>query len=219
MTTLNLQLPKGIALGIAFAIMGGCLSSGDDSETADNPGGGNSAPSISGNPNTSTTVGNSYSFTPSASDPDGDSLSFSLQNKPAWASFASATGRLSGTPGDADAGTYAGISITVSDGSLSASLPSFDITVEQVSMGSATLSWTPPTQNTDGSSLDDLAGYRIYYGVSQGSYLNRIPIDNPGLTSYVVDNLSPDTYYFVSTSVNSSGVESTYSNVATKTVN
>jgi Fibronectin type III domain len=91
--------------------------------------------------------------------------------------------------------------------------------VNQVSLGSATLNWIPPTQNTDGSALTDLAGYRIYYSTSPGNYPNQITINNPGITTYVVDNLTPNTWYFVSTSFNSSGMESDFSNVATRTIN
>ncbi len=86
-------------------------------------------------------------------------------------------------------------------------------------MGSATLYWTPPTQNTDGSDLMDLAGFKIYYGTASGNYPNQITINNPGVTTYVVDNLSANTWYFVSTAFNSSGVESDVSNVAIKTIN
>jgi len=81
-----------------------------------------------------------------------------------------------------------------------------------------TLSWTPPTQNSDGSVLTDLAGYNIYFGSSQGNYPNRVGIDNQSISTYVIENLLPDTYYVVATSLNSQGVESTYSNVAVKTV-
>jgi hypothetical protein len=58
----------------------------------------NRAPSISGTPPTTATVGRAYSFTPTASDPDGQVLKFSINWKPAWASFSKTTGRLSGTP-------------------------------------------------------------------------------------------------------------------------
>ena len=43
-------------------------------------------------------------------------------------------------------------------------------------------------------------------------------MNNPGLSSYVVDNLPAGTYEFVATSFNDAGVESTFSNSATKTV-
>jgi len=178
----------------------------------------NSAPTISGTPAKAVTEGSQYTFTPGASDPDGDSLSFSITNKPAWAAFDTGTGRLSGTPQAGDVGTYADIVISVSDGQATASLGAFAITVEAIAMGSVTLSWSPPTENTDGTTLTDLAGYRIYWGTTSGSYPNSVTIDNPGLTTYVVENLTPGTYEFVATSYNTSGVESDYSAPATKTV-
>ncbi len=87
----------------------------------------NTPPTISGSPATTGTVGNSYAFTPEAEDPDGQVLSFSVDNLPSWASFDTLTGELSGTPGESDVGTFAGIVISVSDGVASSSLPAFDI--------------------------------------------------------------------------------------------
>ena len=81
-----------------------------------------------------------------------------------------------------------------------------------------TLSWTPPTENSDGTALTNLAGYNIYYGTQQANYPNWIRIDNPSISTYLVENLVPDTYYLVVTSFNSMGIESTYSGVAVKTV-
>ncbi len=178
----------------------------------------NSAPTISGNPSTQVTADSSYSFTPNASDADGDSLTFSVSGLPVWASFNSSNGRISGTPSAANVGTFSNIRINVSDGNLSASLANFSITVDAISLGSVTLNWTPPTQNEDGSALTDLAGYRFYWGTTPGSYPNSVTINNPGLSSYVVENLAPGSYDFVATSINSSDVESVYSNPATKVV-
>ncbi len=92
------------------------------------------------------------------------------------------------------------------------------VSQEQYGLGSATLSWTPPTQNLDGSPLIDLTGYKIYYGNKPGNYRSSIHIDNPGLTIYVVEHLTPNTYYFVLTAVNSSGAESRFSNEVSKLV-
>jgi|GEM_PF-910084 len=90
----------------------------------------NDPPSISGVPATSVAEDSLYSFTPSASDPDaGTSLVFSIQHKPAWASFNPSTGVLSGTPTNSDLGTTAAIVISVSDGSASNALASFNLTV------------------------------------------------------------------------------------------
>ena len=147
----------------------------------------NRAPTISGTPTTAVMQGTQYSFTPTASDPDGDTLTFSITNPPAWATFDTATGRLSGTPAAQHVGATSGIVISVSDGELSASLAAFTLTVQAVATGSATLSWTPPTTNTDGSPLTNLAGYKVYWGPPPGTYPNSVTLTNPGLTSYVVD--------------------------------
>ena len=84
--------------------------------------------------------------------------------------------------------------------------------------GSVTLSWTPPTENEDGSPLVDLAGYAIYFGTTQGDYTSRISISNAAATDYVVSGLQPGTYYFVATAINEAGTESKYSKVVAKTI-
>ena len=86
----------------------------------------NHAPTISGTPLNSGTVGAWYNFAPTASDQDGNALVFTIANKPSWATFSTATGMLSGT---ASAGTFNDIQISVSDGSLAATLPAFSIAV------------------------------------------------------------------------------------------
>lgn len=94
----------------------------------------------------------------------------------------------------------------------------YNITCEWEVGGSATLSWTPPTQNTDGSALTDLDGYKIYWGTASGDYQSNVAIDNPGITTYVVDGLSSGTWFFVATALNELGVESQFSNEAMKAV-
>ena len=162
--------------------------------------------------------GTAYSFQPAASDPDGDPLTFSIANAPRWASFSTATGRLQGTPTAADVGTYDNIVIGVGDGKATAALPAFAVTVLAVATGSATLSWTPPTTNTDGSPLTNLAGYRVYWGPAAGNYTSSVALNNPGLTAYVVGDLAPGRYYFAIKAVNTAGTESQFSNVASKLI-
>jgi hypothetical protein len=173
---------------------------------------------LSGTPPTTVIAGAPYSFSPTASDPDGNTLTFSITGKPAWAAFDTATGRLSGTPGAANVGSYAGIVIAVGDGTVTTTLPTFAVTVNAVATGSATLSWTPPTQNTDGSALTSLAGYRVYYGTSATALTSTIQLTNPGLTRYVVSDLSAGTYYFAIAAYNSTGTESAMSNVGSKSI-
>ncbi|MBV8144281.1 MAG: putative Ig domain-containing protein, partial [Gammaproteobacteria bacterium] len=107
-------------------------------------------PVLGGIPATNASVGALYSFTPSASDPAGNGLMFSISNQPAWAAFNIATGQLSGTPAAANLGTYSGIVISVTDGIASASLPAFAITVTGASSG-PTISGTPGTTATAGT--------------------------------------------------------------------
>ena len=157
----------------------------------------NQPPTISGTPPTSVRTGVAYAFTPTARDPEGRTLTFSITNRPAWAAFSTTTGRLSGTPSSAQTGTFSNIRISVSDGTSTVSLPAFAIVVSSTSTtGSATLSWTPPTRNTNGTTLTNLAGYRILYGTSPTSLTRTVQVANAGLSRYVVENLASGRWYF-----------------------
>ena len=159
-----------------------------------------------------------YRFVPTASDADGDPLTFTIENAPPWASFNPQTGRLQGTPSAGDVGTYENIRISVSDGRATTSLASFSIRVVATAGGSATLTWQPPTQRTDGTPLTDLAGYKVYWGTAPNDFSSSITISNPGISTYVIENLTPATWYFVATAVDSKGLESGFSNVASKVI-
>lgn len=219
-------VPGLMLIALCAAALSGC-GGGDEGSTpatgtaqppAPPPGSTNHAPTISGTPTASVNASAPYTFTPTAADADGDTLAFTIQNKPAWAAFNTTTGRLSGTPAAADVGTYSNVSIMVSDGKTSTGLSAFAIAVTTVATGRATLSWTAPTENTDGSTLSNLTGYRIRYGTSASALTQTIVIDNASVTTYVVDNLSPATWYFAVTAVNSQGAESGNSNVANKQI-
>ena len=175
-------------------------------------------PTIGGTPLTSVKVGAGYSFTPTASTPSGGTLTFSIANKPSWAAFSTANGRLSGTPAAANVGTYANVVISVSDGLLSASLPPFTITVSAATTQSATLDWTPPATRTDGSALTNLAGFKVYYGTAAGVYPNVVTLANAGLVTDVVTSLGTGTWYFVVTAYDGTGAESGYSNMVATTI-
>lgn len=180
---------------------------------------GNTPPTISGTPPAVVTANTVYNFTPVALDADNDPLTYSVVGLPSWATFNSITGNISGTPGDQHVRIWSGIVIVVSDGTASADLGPFSITVEAVSMGAVTLNWQPPTQNEDGTLIgNELAGYKIYWGTTPGNYTNSVTLNNSGLTSYMVENLAPGTYEFVATAFNNAGMESRFSNAATKTV-
>jgi len=185
--------------------------------TTSGSGGGNHSPTISGNP-PDAVANSSYSFTPQAADTDGDSLNFSIQNMPAWANFSTTTGRTWGTPSEGAIGIHGSIRISVSDGQASATLGPFDIEVMDDGNGSVTLSWTVPTQNTDGSPLTDLQSYRIDVKRANSTWQTSVNINNPSISTYVIENLDPATYEFTIVAINSQGVASAPSNKATKTV-
>lgn len=85
--------------------------------------------------------------------------------------------------------------------------------------GSTTLSWDAPSQNTDNSTLNDLARFVIYYGPASGTLDYSVNVNDPTATSYSVENLVKGTsYIFAMTAVNSSGVESDQSNIITRTI-
>jgi len=78
--------------------------------------------------------------------------------------------------------------------------------------GSASLSWTPPITNTDGSQLLDLSSYRISYGTSSGAYTSSADVTNASAVSHIISNLpTGKTYFFAIQAINSSGVASEYS--------
>jgi hypothetical protein len=77
---------------------------------------------------------------------------------------------------------------------------------------SVTLTWDPPTTNTDSTPLTALAGYKIYYGLAPGKYITSLNVGN--VTQFQVNNLDDAvTHYFAVTAYNTSGYESDYSNV------
>ncbi|MDH5570152.1 MAG: fibronectin type III domain-containing protein [Gammaproteobacteria bacterium] len=79
------------------------------------------------------------------------------------------------------------------------------------------LNWMPPELNTDGSSLDNLNGYKIYYGPAPDLMVYSINIDDANAFNYVIENLFYNTvYFFTITSINSQGIESNTSNIVSK---
>lgn len=84
--------------------------------------------------------------------------------------------------------------------------------------GTATLSWTPPTQNVEGTALTNLAGFRISYGTSATALTQTIQVANPAVKTFIVSDLTPGAYYFSVRAYTSNGTESAQSNVASKVI-
>jgi hypothetical protein len=186
----------------------------------------NTPPKLAGTAPAGVVAGHPYSFQPSATDPNGLRIAFTIANAPAWARFNTATGLLSGTPTAGNVGTYSNIVITAYDGYSKAVLPAFKILVspaagspagpsppEQGATGSVTLAWIPPTRNIDGSVLTNLAGYHIYYGATP-ELGQSVTVANAGLTRYVMSGLIRATWYFAMTAYDRNGRESDRTEVA-----
>jgi len=167
---------------------------------------------IQGSPATTAKVGQAYSFAPSVPGKSGATVKYTIKNLPSWARFDSASGTLTGTPTASQVGTYKGITIAAVSGTKTATLPAFTIVVtEGNSQGNVTLSWQAPTSNADGTTLVDLKGYKVHYGPTSKTYSDTIQVTNPGITTYVVDNLKSGKYYFAVTAYNAAGQESSLS--------
>ena len=177
---------------------------------------------ISGTPAISVTVGAQYSFTPTASDTDGGTLTYSIVNAPSWATFNAKTGELYGTPKSTDLGPTTNIVITAADGSATASLPAFSIDVIAATAagpGTATVTWVAPTENSNGTALTNLAGYYVYYGTDSSSLTESVQVSNAKTLSYVVTGLaSGSTWYFAVSSYTTAGQQSALSAISSKTL-
>ncbi|MGP8097383.1 MAG: fibronectin type III domain-containing protein [Steroidobacteraceae bacterium] len=153
--------------------------------------------------------------------PAGSTLSYTVAHKPAWAQFSASTGALSGTPSTGSVATDANIVVSVSNGAQSAALPAFDITVQPATpsvAGTASLSWSRPTENTNGTPLTNLAGYVIHYGTSSTALNNKISVASASATSVEITNLSPGYWLFEVAAINTANVESPGSPIVGKTI-
>ncbi len=178
---------------------------------------------ISGTPATTAEVGQFYSFRPTVVASAGSSLTYAVANKPAWAQFSATTGTLSGTPSTGSAATDANVVLSVSNGAQSRALPAFNITVQPALVapavaGTASLSWSKPTANTNGTPLTNLAGYVIHYGTSSAALNNKISVASASATGVEITNLSPGYWQFQVAAINTANVEGQGSPIVGKTV-
>jgi hypothetical protein len=170
-------------------------------------------PVLTGTPANVVVAGESYDFMPLVLNAPLSALSFSIVNKPDWATFNPATGELTGAPAPAQVGIDSDIVITASYAQGTAALAGFSIQVlpPPPANRSVTISWTPPAANTDGSALTDLAGYRIYYqrfDIRNWGAQQSLTVADPKATRSVLQGLLPGTYTLCITAYNASNVES-----------
>lgn len=136
----------GAALGTTSATV---LTITDDDQ--------NAAPSVTGPADQTSAEGDTVTLPIAASDPDGDALTFNATNLPPGLTIDPITGVISGTLGYASASTYPGITVAVTDSSLTSSV-SFNWTVTNVNRA--------PTADAASTTTDEDAGVQIILAAS-----------------------------------------------------
>jgi hypothetical protein len=91
------------------------------------------------------------------------------------------------------------------------------MSMASVQVRHAILSWDPPTQNTDGTTLTDLSGFVVHFGRASRSYSQSVEINDPNQTNLEL-TLTPGTWYFAVTAKSSGGLYSAYSGEVSKTI-
>jgi hypothetical protein len=183
----------------------------------------NGAPALAGIPGATVAPDAIYDFAPTAQDPEGQRLEFSINNRPSWASFDPSTGRLVGTPRSTDVGVYPNIIIAASDGRASAAIGPFTIVVANglagpAGIGTAQLSWNAPDGVVGTNGQTSVTGYRIYWGASPDALVNTALVGGVDTTQYHVSGLGKGTWYFAVATTSTSGLESELSTIGSKTI-
>ena len=147
-------------------------------------------------------------------------VTFSIQNKPSWATFNTTTGELSGTPDKV--ATFSNIGISATDGQASATMKPFSIVVTDSGTSnkvSVTVSWAAPTNNTDGSTFSNPSGFVIHYGTSSSALNQSVSIGSYNARSYNLSGLTKGlTYYFAVAATNTTNVEGELSAITSITL-
>ena len=215
-----------LALALTLAYFG--RSAGSDSSShndallttasASTPAPISSVPTIAVDASAPARAGVRYELQPAVSNADNARLTFSAENLPPWASIDAASGTISGTPQSTDIGEHEAIVIKVADAAHRAATMPFTISVIGAAEGVARLEWQRPSSKLDGSTLDDLAGYRICYGRDPEELDHSVFISDPLQTSYEFSTLDAGLWYFAVISVNANGLEGPPNGTARKMI-
>src|SRR5579871_621363 len=123
------QIRNGLLCLLAAVTLAACGADDSGDNAAQIAQSNRDMPIIEGVPEVAVDAGSPYVFAPTASDANGAPITFSISNKPSWASFDAATGALSGTPADSNVGDTSGISITATNNRGSTSIGPFSLKV------------------------------------------------------------------------------------------
>ena len=118
----------------------------------------------------------------------------------------------------ADAASYS-VVVTNSQGAVVSDVAALSVTAAQVA-SSIELTWDIPQEREDGSALDlfEIDGYVIAYGTDQNDLSNQVTVDGASVQNKVLDNLANGTYYFSIATVDSDGVQGSYSGVIQQSI-
>ena len=96
-----------------------------------------------------------------------------------------------------------------------------DVAQNVVAAGKASISWSRPTTRADGSTLNstDIAGYELYYSDTVNGTLEPLVSLTANEFSIEVDDLATGTHYFAMTTKDVNGMESSYSERFSVTIN
>jgi hypothetical protein len=158
-----------------------------------------------------------YEFVPDVGDTGGAEVAFSIENKPAWATFDQAAGTLSGTPTGSDVGSRSTVRITATAAGKRATLE-LQLQVVATAAGVASIALEAPTTRTDGTVLQNLAGYRVYYGKTATRLDQFVDVKDRAATGVEVARLTPGTWYFAATAYDANGLESEPAELGNKTI-
>lgn len=141
----------------------------------------------------------SLTFTLETTNPDGRSLvpRLTWTTTPAAASCA-ASGSWSGTKLASGTEILAAVS----------SSQSYGLLCTWPGQKTAKLTWAAPVKNTDGSTLTDLTGFKVYYGTGPTALTQSAPVPGATSTQWVSPQLAVGTWYFSVTALNQPGIES-----------
>lgn len=157
----------------------------------------NQAPNITSSPNTTALENSGWSYTITATDPDGDSIIYNYEGSlPFWMSWNAGTHTLSGTPTYTALGTHS-ITLTATDDLSNKSIQSFD--VEVIDVNNAPTFSSTPNYN---AIVDSLWSYQIIaYDVDLDTIVESIVFDSIATWMSVDSNIGGDgTYQFIATS-------------------
>ncbi len=189
-----------------ICLLQGCFDASDEKLTLGNKLN-NSPPSFQGSVNYLIKVNEVIDTQLNASDPDGDTLTYTTFNFPTWLTLDSNTGKITGTPTDHDIGTYSDIRISISDGNNTVTAGPYTIRVTD-ELFSIEINWMEVTQDVNGNDIDNIAGYKIYIKDTLTNYDQEAMVEGSSKTSHDINRLAPGTYNVTVSSLLASGLES-----------